>query len=58
MALAYEQLQFVQHQLDYHFSDISRLLPCFKAAHRSDVDNIAEDGNRRLASLVSISWRW
>lgn len=49
MALASEQLQFVQHQLNYHFKNISRLVPCFKAAHRSDIDNTADDGNRGLA---------
>ena len=49
MALAPEQLQFVQRQLNYHFGDISHLILCFKAAHRSDIDNVADDGNRGLA---------
>ena len=49
MALAPEQLQFVQRQLNYHFGDISHLVPCFKAAHRSEIDNVADDGNRSLA---------
>lgn len=46
-----EQLQLVQYQLNYQFRDISRLVPCFKAAHRSDLDGIAEDGNRSLARI-------
>lgn len=46
-----EQLRFVQYQLNYEFRDISRLVPCFKAAHRSDLDGIAEDGNRGLARV-------
>lgn len=49
MALADEQVQFVQRQLHYHFRDVSHLELCFKAAHRSDFDDIAEDGNRTLA---------
>ena len=49
MALAPEQLQFVPRQLNYHFRDISHLILCFKAAHRSDIDNVADDGNRGLA---------
>ncbi|KAM0724057.1 hypothetical protein Q7P37_000237 [Cladosporium fusiforme] len=49
MALADEQVQFVQRQLHYHFRDVSHLVLCFKAAHRSDFDDIAEDGNRTLA---------
>lgn len=51
MALAAEQLQFVQRQLDYDFSNIERLMICFKAAHRSDHDGIADDGNRIFAQL-------
>jgi hypothetical protein len=46
-----EQLQFVQHQLGYHFRDVSRLVLCFKAAHRSAYDEVAEDGNRALAQF-------
>lgn len=49
MTLAFEQLQFVQHQLNYHFSDVSRLVTCFRAAHRSDFEDVADDGNRTLA---------
>lgn len=49
MALAAEQIQFVQRQLNYRFRDTSRLFICFKAAHRSDIDGIADDGNRTLA---------
>jgi hypothetical protein len=49
MTLAAEQLQFVQHQLNYHFRDISRLVLCFRAAHRSDFDGVADDGNRKFA---------
>lgn len=49
MALSDEQLQFVQQQLKYQFRDTSRLLLCFKAAHRSDRDGVADDGNRALA---------
>jgi hypothetical protein len=49
MTLASEQLQFVQHQLNYHFRDISRLVLCFRAAHRSDLDGTADDGNRKFA---------
>lgn len=51
MVLETQQLQFVQRQLDYHFEDVSRLIPCFKAAHRDDFDGVAEDGNRGLAQL-------
>jgi hypothetical protein len=51
MVLEAQQLQFVQRQLDYHFSDVSRLVPCFKAAHRDAFDEVAEDGNRALAQL-------
>lgn len=49
MILAAEQLQFGQHQLNYHLRNISHLVSCFKGAHRSDVDNIADDRNRDLA---------
>ncbi|KAM0714494.1 hypothetical protein Q7P37_003022 [Cladosporium fusiforme] len=49
MALADDQVHFVQRQLHYHFRDISHLVLCFKAAHRSDFDDIADDGNRTLA---------
>lgn len=39
----------MQQQLNYQFRDTSRLLLCFKAAHRSDRDGVADDGNRGLA---------
>ena len=51
MVLQTEQLHFVQHQLGYHFRDVSRLVFCFKAAHRSAYDEVAEDGNRALAQF-------
>jgi hypothetical protein len=41
----------VQHQLNCHSRDPSRLVPCFKAAHRSDIDSTAEDGNCTLAKF-------
>jgi hypothetical protein len=49
MALEDQQLQFVQHQLNYHFEDVKRLVPCFKAAHRDVHTEVLEDGNRALA---------
>jgi hypothetical protein len=56
MTLASEQLQFVQHQLNYHFRDIGRLVLCFRAAHWSDFDGVADDGNRKFAKTgVTIS---
>lgn len=51
MVLQIEQLHFVQQQLGYHFRDVSRLDLCFKAAHRSPYDEVAEDGNRALAQF-------
>jgi hypothetical protein len=51
MVLETQQLQFVQRQLDYHFEDVSRLVPCFKAAHRDAYNGVVEDGNRALAQL-------
>jgi hypothetical protein len=51
MVLEAEQLQFVQRQLGYYFRDVSRLAPCFKAAHRDAYVEVAEDGNRALAQL-------
>jgi len=51
MVLEAQQLQFVQRQLDYHFRDIGRLVPCFKAAHRDAYNGVVEDGNRALAQL-------
>ena len=51
MVLEARQLQFVQHQLRYHFKDVNRLVPCFKAAHRDAHDEGSDDGNRALAQL-------
>ena len=51
MVLETLQLQFVQRQLGYQFEDASRLVPCFRAAHRDACNGLADDGNRSLAQL-------
>lgn len=49
MVLTTEQLQFVQDQLGHRFSCTENLHSCFRAAHRSDLDGVQDDGNRALA---------
>jgi hypothetical protein len=51
MNLATDKMRFVQNQLGYDFDNIDRLHLCFRAAHRSDLDGIYDDGNRAFAQF-------